>query len=39
LLTLHQQINKSLNEFMARFNRKKITVEDSTKDIVFTAIY
>jgi len=39
LLTLHQQSNESLKEFMAQFNREKITIKDSTEDVVFTAIY
>jgi len=39
LLSLHQQSNESLNVFMARFNREKVTVEDSTKDMIFAAIY
>jgi hypothetical protein len=39
LLTVHQQSNESLKEFMAQFNREKITIKDSTEDVVFTAIY
>jgi hypothetical protein len=39
LLSLHQQSNESLKEFMARFNQEKVTVEDSTEDMVFAAIY
>jgi len=39
LLTLHQQSNESLKEFMAWFNREKITIEDLTEDMVFVAIY
>jgi hypothetical protein len=39
LLSLHQQGNESLKEFMARFNREKATVEDPTEDMIFAAIY
>jgi len=39
LLTLHQQSNESLKEFMAQFNREKIKIKDKTEDVVFTAIY
>jgi hypothetical protein len=39
LLSLHQQSNESLKEFMARFNREKVTVEDPTDDMIFVAIY
>jgi len=39
LLSLHQQSNESLKEFMARFNREKATVEDPTEDMIFAAIY
>jgi hypothetical protein len=39
LLSLHQQSNESLKEFMARFNREKVTVEDPTEDMIFAAIY
>jgi hypothetical protein len=36
---LHQQSNKSLKEFMARFNREKIMVKDPTEDMIFATIY
>jgi hypothetical protein len=39
LLSLHQQSNESLKDFMARFNRERVTVEDPTEDMVFAAIY
>jgi hypothetical protein len=39
LLSLHQRSNESLKEFMAQFNREKVTVEDPTEDMVFAAIY
>jgi len=39
LLSLHQQSNESLKDFMARFNQEKVTVEDPTDDITFAAIY
>jgi hypothetical protein len=39
LLTVHQQSNESLKEFMAQFNREKIKIKDPTEDVVFTAIY
>jgi hypothetical protein len=39
LLTLHQHSNETFKEFMALFNREKMTVEDPTEDMVFAAIY
>jgi hypothetical protein len=36
---LHQQSNESLKEFMAQFNREKVTVEDPTEDMIFAVIY
>jgi hypothetical protein len=39
LLSLHQQSNESLKEFMAQFNREKVTVEDPTEDMIFATIY
>jgi hypothetical protein len=39
LLSLHQQSNESLKEFMARFNGEKVMVEDLTKDMIFATIY
>jgi hypothetical protein len=39
LLLLHEQSNESLTEFMTQFNRGKVTVKDSTEDMVFAAIY
>jgi hypothetical protein len=39
LLSLHQQSNESLKEFMAWFNREKVTVEDPTEDMIFATIY
>jgi hypothetical protein len=39
LLSLHQQSNESLKEFMAWFNREKAMVEDPTEDMIFAAIY
>jgi len=39
LLSLPQQSNESLKEFMGRFNREKATVEDPTDDMIFAAIY
>lgn len=38
-LTLQQRNNKTLKEFIARFNLEKITVEDPTDDMVFVALY
>jgi hypothetical protein len=38
-LTLHQRRNETLKEFMARFNREKITIEDPIEDMVFATLY
>jgi len=39
LLSLHQQRNERLKEFITGFNQEKVTVEDPTEDMVFAAIY
>jgi hypothetical protein len=39
LLRLHQRNNETLKEFMAQFNREKMTAEDPTEDKVFATLY
>jgi hypothetical protein len=36
---LHQHSNEYLKEFVARFNREKMAVEDPTDDMVFATLY
>jgi hypothetical protein len=39
LLRLHQHKNETLKEFVTRFNREKMAVEDPTEDMVYVALY
>jgi len=38
-LRLHQHSNETLKEFVTRFYREKITIENSTEDMVYAALY
>jgi len=39
LLTLQQKGGETLKDFVARFNTKKMVVEDPTDDMVYVALY
>jgi len=39
LLTLQQGSSETLKDFMARFNLKKMKMEDPIDDMVFLALY
>jgi len=39
LLTLQQGSSETLKDFMACFNSKRMTVEDSTDDMVYATLY